>query len=482
MPTKTKVLIVEHDSMDIELLRHELLKGGIDFVSENVQNEADYRAALAAFLPDIILSDYSFPSFDGLAAFRIRQSMAPDTPFLFVTGALGEETSVDLIKKGVTDFVLKDKMFTLCFKVYRALAESKERRSKYKAEQDLSKSEMRLSRAQQLAHMGSWEFNLTTDEFLFSEETCRIYELPPDHPRQSFGAALAFVHPDDLRIVLKKIKNAQVSRIDFSMKYRIMLQSGATKYILVESKFEFDPHGKTSGLHGIMHDVTETALLEHKLVEERLNRQHAITEAVMSAQEKERAFIGWELQENISQVLAATKIYIKLASTNVSNRKLYLSKSCMMVQNALDEVRKISRTLVVPNSRFIGLHGRIRNLLHDMKEINGITIDFHANDAVEESIDEKLQLTIFRIVQEQVANILKHAKVQTATISLTMEENQIILCISDNGGGCDISKITAGVGIINIRSRTEANRGNLSIQSKPGKGYELKVALPRNVA
>jgi signal transduction histidine kinase len=152
----------------------------------------------------------------------------------------------------------------------------------------------------------------------------------------------------------------------------------------------------------------------------------------------------------------------------------------MMVQNALDEVRKISRTLVVPNSRFIGLYGRIRNLLHDMKEINGITIDFQANDAEEDSLDEKLQLTIFRIVQEQVANILKHAKVLTATISLTTEQNRVILRISDNGGGCDISKITTGVGIINIRSRIEAYRGNLSIQTKPGKGYELNVALPMN--
>jgi len=478
MAIETKILIVEHDSMDIELLRHELTKGGILFISEAVKNEAGYRAAIDCFSPDIILSDYSFPSFDGLAAFEIRQSMAPDTPFLFVTGALGEETSVDLIKKGVTDFVLKDKMFTLCPKVTRALAESKARHSKNKAEQDLAKSEMRLSRAQQLAHMGSWEFNFVTNEFLLSEETCRICGLQSDDFRQPYSAALAFVHPGDLVIVLKKIKRAQISLTDFSMKIRLVLRSGPVRYIFVESKFEFDPAGKAVGLHGVIHDVTETALLEHRLIEERLNHQREITEAVMTAQGKERAFIGWELQENISQVLAATKIYIKLASTNVSNRKLYLSKSCMMVQNALDEVKKISRPLVIPSAHFIGLYGRIRNFLHDMKEINSTTINFQANDIEEDFMDEKMQLTIFRIVQEQVANILKHAKAREATISLTREHNQVILLISDNGGGCDISKTTKGVGIINIRSRTEAYRGNLSILTKPGEGYELKVALP----
>jgi two-component system, NarL family, sensor histidine kinase UhpB len=478
MAMETKILIVEHDSIDIDLVRRELSKGGIPFISENVQHEAGYRAAIDRFLPDIILSDYSFPSFDGLAAFEIRQSMAPDTPFLFVTGALGEETSVDLIKRGVTDFVLKDKMFTLCPKVNRALVESAERRSKRKVELDLVKSEMRLSRAQQLAHMGSWEFNLVTRELLLSQEACRICGLPSDQSRQSFGAALAFVHPEDLKIVLKKIKRAQVSLSDFSTKIRIVLRSGSTRYIFLECKFEFDQAGMPSGLHGVMHDITETTLLENSLIEERLNHQQEITQAVMTAQEKERAFIGWELQENISQILAATKIYIKMASTNVSNRKIYLGKTCVMVQDALDEIKKISRSLVIPSTHFIGLYGSIRNLLHDTEEINSIAINFQAKDVEEKFMDEKLQLTIFRIVQEQVANILKHAKAPMAAISLTKEHNHVVLRISDNGGGCDTSKKTKGVGIINIRSRTEAYRGNLSILTKPGEGYELKVALP----
>jgi two-component system sensor histidine kinase UhpB len=476
--TKTKILIVEHDSIDIELLQHELTKGGIIFISKIVQHEADFRAALTGFLPDIILSDYSFPSFDGLAAFEIRQSMAPNTPFLFVTGALGEENSVDLIKKGVTDFVLKDKMFTLCFKINRALAESKVRQSKHKAEQDLARSEMRLSRAQQLAHMGSWEFNLATSEFLWSEETCRIFALKPGHFRQSFEAALSYLHPEDVRIVLRQVRRAQTSLADFSIKFRITNLSGSTRYIFVESQFEIGTDGKPSGLHGVMHDVTETTLLENRLTEERLSRQREITEAVMAAQEKERAFIGWELRDNISEVLATSKIYIKLASTNVSNRKLYLSKSCMMVQNAIDEVRKISKPLAVPSANLIGLYGRIRSLLHDMREINSITIDFQANDVEEDSLDEKLQLTLFRIVQEQVDNILKHSRAPMATIDLTRERDQIILLISDNGAGCNISKRTEGVGIINIRSRAEAYRGNLSILTKPGKGFELKVTLP----
>jgi len=97
MKTKTKILIAEHDSVDLELIQNELRQGGIDYVSEIVKNESDYINALKNFLPDIILSDYTFPSFDGPTAFKIREKLAPYTPFIFVSGTIGEEKSIELI-------------------------------------------------------------------------------------------------------------------------------------------------------------------------------------------------------------------------------------------------------------------------------------------------------------------------------------------------------------------------------------------------
>src|SRR5258705_11426002 len=125
MKTDIKILIAEHDPHDLELLHHELKKSGIKYVSEAVQNERDYIYALVNFIPDIILSDYTFPSFNGPAAFKIREQIAPETPFIFVSGTIGEEKSIELIKNGVTDYALKDKLFTLHLKFIRALQESK---------------------------------------------------------------------------------------------------------------------------------------------------------------------------------------------------------------------------------------------------------------------------------------------------------------------------------------------------------------------
>src|SRR5687768_945464 len=130
METKIKVLIAEHDPIDLELLHNEFQKSGMAYESKVVQSEKDYFDALMQFNPDIILSDYTFPSFDGPTAFKIRQTIASDTPFIFLSGTIGEERSIELIKNGVTDYCLKDKLFTLNHKVHRALTESKDKREK----------------------------------------------------------------------------------------------------------------------------------------------------------------------------------------------------------------------------------------------------------------------------------------------------------------------------------------------------------------
>jgi signal transduction histidine kinase len=97
---------------------------------------------------------------------------------------------------------------------------------------------------------------------------------------------------------------------------------------------------------------------------------------------------------------------------------------------------------------------------------------------MEDDLSEKLQLNLYRIVQEQLTNILKHAKASQAFIRLSREGDELILLISDNGKGYDTSKIRKGVGIRNIMSRAESFQGRTEIKSNTGKGYELKVGLP----
>ncbi|WP_183577846.1 ATP-binding protein [Mucilaginibacter sp. X5P1] len=125
-----KILILEDNQSDADLLRRELKKSGLNFTSEVVQTRVGFEYALQNFKPDIILSDYSLPSFDAVTAFQIKQINYPQIPFIIVSGIIGEENAVDLIKDGVTDYASKGKLFSLSNKINRALNDTEVRKEK----------------------------------------------------------------------------------------------------------------------------------------------------------------------------------------------------------------------------------------------------------------------------------------------------------------------------------------------------------------
>ncbi|MEZ7500546.1 PAS domain S-box protein [Flavobacterium sp. Arc3] len=144
---KTKILILEHDDTDIELIQHELKKGGVNYTPKIVRTGNEYEKALHDFKPDIILSNYILPSFGGIIAFELKEKLAPQTPFIFVTESIGEEKAIELIKNGVTDLVLKENLSTLIDKVNCALTAAKQtllNQSKKKRTEELCKDEAKF--------------------------------------------------------------------------------------------------------------------------------------------------------------------------------------------------------------------------------------------------------------------------------------------------------------------------------------------------
>lgn len=119
---KSKILIVEHNSANMELIHDVLEKSKISYTSKIVQTKKEYVQALQTFKPDIILSNYSFPTFDGPSAYKIKEKLSPHTPFIFVSESIGEEIAVECIQNGVSDFILKESLTTtLASKLNRAL-------------------------------------------------------------------------------------------------------------------------------------------------------------------------------------------------------------------------------------------------------------------------------------------------------------------------------------------------------------------------
>jgi CheY-like chemotaxis protein len=144
MNEEPKILILEDNPDDIHLLLRELERQDLHFIKHVVSNKPDYISALREFRPDLILSDYSLPGFDGLTAYHIMREVLPDVPFIITSGAIGEENAIELIKAGVTDYALKDKLFVLGSKIRRALKEAEEVRLKKAESERLRRQHQRL--------------------------------------------------------------------------------------------------------------------------------------------------------------------------------------------------------------------------------------------------------------------------------------------------------------------------------------------------
>ncbi|QNM94806.1 EAL domain-containing protein [Chitinimonas koreensis] len=141
-----KILLLEDVLVDVELACDVLVRAGLALEVRHVSDEPGYRAALAEFEPDIILADYTLPQFDGFSALLIRREMAPETPFVFLTGSLGEERAVETLRTGATDYVLKQSLPRLPAVVLRALAEHDALRDQVRTQRELE-HERQLLRA-----------------------------------------------------------------------------------------------------------------------------------------------------------------------------------------------------------------------------------------------------------------------------------------------------------------------------------------------
>jgi PAS domain S-box-containing protein len=231
------------------------------------------------------------------------------------------------------------------------------------------------------------------------------------------------------------------------------------------------------GLMLAISDVTETKRLEHEILAQQVEGQKSITRAVLKAQESERNKIAQELHDNVNQILASTKLYLSMAIADHPNNIDFLRQSLGFVENAIAEIRALSSKEVSPLKE-INLQELIRSLMETLSYNANIKTIFEYNIPAAWVLDEDLKLNIYRIVQEEVNNMLKHSRATSAGISLSDGDGYLYLRVWDNGVGFDPRLRRKGIGISNIINRVESYNGDISIVSSPGNGCRTEIRFP----
>jgi signal transduction histidine kinase len=348
-----RVLLVEDSEADVALISHLLRHSGRNVSVTAVDTKKEFEARLRGEPPDLILSDYRLPTFDGLSALELAKRIAPQVPFIFVTGTLGEEIAIETLKQGATDYVLKGRLSRLAPAVSRALRESAQRRERERAEEDLQRSH------------------------------------------------------DQLR---------------------------------------------------------------------------ALTGRLQSVREEERTNIAREVHDELGQSLTGLKLDLSwLASRLHGARGLQRKLKAMSTQvdATIQAIRRIATELRPGVLDSLGLAAAIEWQAADFQARTGIRCETRIGvpDAL---LDRESSTACFRIFQETLTNIIRHAEATQVAVALTQEGRDLVLTVRDNGRGISERDVahSRSIGLLGMRERAAQLGGVVLFQGRPGEGTTVTMRVP----
>ena len=281
VPEPLKILLVEDVATDAELALRELQRGGIACMTRRVQTEDAFVHMLDEFRPDVILSDFTLPAFDGLTALDIARQKRPDIPFIFVSGTIGEERAIESLRRGAVDYVLKSNLRRLAPAVQRALQDVVERNERRRAEEQLRDSEARFQIVARATNDAIWDWDLVSGKVWWNESTRTLFGYSPEEIGSDASWWIERIHPDDKERVLAQLQVVCDGAGSFwAGEYRFLRAYTEYAYVLDRGYVVRDSAGKAYRMIGAMMDITERKKQEEKIA--RLSRIHAVLSGINS--------------------------------------------------------------------------------------------------------------------------------------------------------------------------------------------------------
>jgi PAS domain S-box-containing protein len=258
MTGKLKILFVEDVKSDAELIYREIGKNKIPFSQLLVDNREEYIKCLKDFEPDLIISDYKLPQFDGMAALLLRNELTPLIPFILVTGSVNEEVAVECMKAGADDYILKENLSRLGPAITNSINKLKLAKEKIAAKEELQKSELRLQKAQHISHVGNWELDLSSKSIWASDEAFRIYGLKKEDHEIPYELVKKSPLPEYREMLDEALDRLLKYNEPYEAEFKIKrVNDGIIRSLYSKAELVIEPDGEQVKVIGVLQDITE---------------------------------------------------------------------------------------------------------------------------------------------------------------------------------------------------------------------------------
>ncbi|MEJ7588946.1 MAG: response regulator [Ferruginibacter sp.] len=458
------ILVVEDNSGDFTIVD--------DFLREQILNPfivhaVNYKQALSILSEsdivfDIILLDLSLPDKSGQNLITEMLFLAPSCPIIVLTGYTDIDFSIKSISQGIYDYLLKDELNATS--LYKSIIYAIERK---KTISELKSSEKRASDL----------FNLSPQPMMvYDQETYRFIQVNKaaiEHygfsKEEFLDITLMDISPADDSLKTQKNSIDLIAKSDDAFKGKFIHRKKSGDLIDVEIFSNPVMIDNKIFRSVIAIDVTEKNLYEGKIMK-----------AIIKTQEDERYEIGGELHDNVCQLVAISQLSLGMLKKYVDPGKMSLfDQSKEHLARVLYEIRNLSHRLAPAFFDDSTLEEAFNRLLNTFNMEEKFKIQLHFDNAVKNyPVSLEIQINLYRILQEQLRNIQKYANADLIEVDVILYNNRLMMKVADNGFGFDVKKVKDGIGLANMKRRTELFSGKFELESSPGNGCTVVVDIP----
>lgn len=340
------------------------------------------------------------------------------------------------------------------------------------AARQLQRLGTQLGLAEGHGRIGFFQYDLVTDSVEFSDKALEIYGLPRDAWHDVVSRWLGLVHPDDRARMGNEFENGLRAGGQFDLEFKIVRPDGEQRDLFVVVAVEQDASGRPLRTSGTVMDVTERERARRAL-EESAVRLRRLSLRLVRVQERERRRLARELHDGVGQMLTAAKLRAQASL----GRAPELAALIADLDSLLQQIRTLSLNLRPSMLDDLGLPATLRWYLNQQRELGGFEVELSLQ-GLEQRPDPEIETAAFRIVQEAMTNVLRHAAAKKVRVKAWCRSSEFELEISDDGRGFDAAAQPNHGGLLGMRERAGLLGGSWVIHSAPGAGTVVRASLP----